>query len=231
MTKISNFRLILIFTLGILSFSSCKKPDERIKINPIVKPGFPIMDIDSNVYSTIQIGQQIWMQQNLRTTRFANGLPISGIWVYAFDTAAVEEYGLLYSWTSAVDTCSICPHGWHLPSEHEFSVLVEYLGGVKLAGGYLKERGLDHWEGPNNGANNESKWSGVGAGYYSPVSFLYINRKNIGYWWSSTSNSPEKAFIITLDKMSMDVDYIHYPKDFGFSVRCINDSLDLTVPN
>lgn len=222
---------LFYFLLVIFIFSSCKKPDEKIKINPIVKTGLPIMDIDSNIYPTVQIGQQIWMQENLRTTRFANGFPINGIWTYDFDTAAVEIYGLLYSWTSAVDTCRICPDGWHVPSEHEFSVLVEYLGGRKLAGGYLKERGLDHWEGPNNGANNESKWNGIGAGYYSPISFLYINRKSIGYWWSRTSNTPEKAFIITLDRMSMDVDYIHYPKDFGFSIRCLNDSLDLSVTN
>lgn len=231
MNTTSIVRAFFVMALSTLIFIACKKTDEKIKINPIVKQGIPIMDIDSNIYPTVQIGQQIWMQENLKTTRFANGDSVYGIWIYDFDTVAVDTYGMLYSWQTAVDTCSVCPHGWHVPSQHEFAILVEYLGGVKLAGGYLKERGLDHWEGPNNGANNESKWSGIGAGYFSSVSMLYINRKKIGYWWSRTSNSPEKGFLITLDKMSMDVGNTNSPKDFGYSIRCLNDSLDLTITN
>lgn len=222
---------IRYISLGLLGFylASCQKPEEKIIINPIVKQGVAIFDIDSNEYKTVQIGQQFWMQENLRTFHFANGHLITGIWVYDFDTLAIEDYGLLYSWSMVKDTCRICPEGWHVPTQHEFAVLVEYLGGPKLAGGYLKERGLEYWNGPNNGANNEAKWNGRGAGYFSAVSNLYINRKSLGYWWSATSNSPEKAFLITLDRMSNEVGYTNYPKDFGFSVRCISDSLDLTV--
>lgn len=229
--KMKKINILGLIFVGLIfsQLLSCKKPDEKIIINPIVKQGLRLYDIDSNEYASVQIGQQFWMQENLRTSHFANGHLISGLWVYDFDTVAVEDYGLLYSWVMVKDTCRICPDGWHVPTRHEFAVLVEYLGGQKLAGGYLKERGLDHWSGPNEGANNEAKWNGRGSGYFSAVSNLFINRKSIGYWWSSSASSPEKSFLITLDRMSMDVGFSNYPKDFGFSVRCISDSLDLTV--
>lgn len=221
--------ILSIFIGLVVGLSFCKKTDEKIRINPIVKPGFTVMDYDSNEYKTIQIGQQIWLQENLRTFHYNDGRLISTMWIYDSDTAAVEDYGFLYSWSTLEDSCGVCPEGMHVPSQHEVKVLVEYLGGVKLAGGYLKDTDPKYWETPNNGANNESQWSGRASGYFSPVSSLFINRRKIGYWWTQSNHVQGKGMAFTLDKVSMDVDFINFPFDFGFSIRCLHDSLDLSV--
>jgi len=138
---------------------------DEIIFNPSLTYG-EVSDIDGNYYKTIQIGSQIWMAENLKTTRYNDGsniplvtdntawsnLTTPGYCWYNNDAATYKNvYGALYNWY-AVNTGKLCPSGWHVPSEYEWTLLVNYLGGVYAAGGKLKETGTTHWYSPNAGA-------------------------------------------------------------------------------
>lgn len=160
-----------------------------------------LTDIDNNVYSTITIGSQVWMVQNLKTTKYKNGTPIQNItnsWLsvtsgaycwYNNDITYKNIYGALYNFY-AVNTGNLAPTGWHVPSDSEWSVLINYLGGVGNAEAKLREVGVSHWSTPNSGATNESGFTALPGGTRSsgyPVN-EFVNISNYGFWWSSTSN-------------------------------------------
>jgi len=148
-----------------------------------------VTDIDGNTYQTVQIGSKIWMADNLRVTHFNNGDEIptgysnmewselsSGAYtIYDDDPSNVEIYGNLYNWFAIDDERGICPEGWYLPSDDEYKLLEMYLGMSESEanstywrgtdeGGKLKEEGLEHWNSPNTGANNESGFTGLPGG-------------------------------------------------------------------
>ena len=96
-----------------------------------------------------------------------------------------ETYGVLYNWP-AVMTDEICPSGWHIPSDEEFTQLTDFLGGESVAGGKMKEAGYDHWYSPNSGATNSSGWTGLPGGVrYSGV---FYNVGDYGLWWSASES-------------------------------------------
>ena len=119
-----------------------------------------VKDIDGNVYTVVKIGNQEWLGQNLKTTRYSNGVKIgtsknadSDItieknpkyqWAYHGDYACVNIYGRLYTWYAVVDSQNVCPTGWHVPSQDEWLELINYLGAY-WAGLLLKERYSEHW--------------------------------------------------------------------------------------
>jgi uncharacterized protein (TIGR02145 family) len=148
----------------------------------------PVTDYDGNTYHTIRIGNQVWMAENMKTTKYSNGTEIplvntSGAWAtltatdkaycwYNDDLSDKETYGALYNWAAAMNgeassdfnpsgVQGICSTGWHLPSSSEWSTLIAYLGGTSIAGGKLKETGTAHWSSPNTGANNESGFTAL----------------------------------------------------------------------
>src|SRR5690606_15049986 len=118
-------------------------------------------------------------------------------------TSNYETYGVLYNWTavmagSASSTANpsgvqgVCPTGWHLPSDAEWTELSDSLGGSSVAGGKLKETGTTHWFSPNTGATNETGFTALPGGYrFNPGEFKYI--KNFGYWWSATEDNTASA--------------------------------------
>ena len=136
-----------------------------------------VTDADGNTYRTIKIGNQWWMAENLRTTRYRNGDPIPTVtdnftWghlltgaccSYDNDSSMVFTYGRLYNWHAVSDGRGLAPLGWHVPSDADWGTLVEYLGGSAVAGGKMKEAGTAHWLSPNTGATNESAFSGCRA--------------------------------------------------------------------
>ena len=148
----------------ILLISSCSNNNI---VNPAPTP-LTATDIDGNVYHTVTIGTQIWMVENLKTTRYNDGSPIpfvtdSSSWSnlttpgycwYNNDTTNKNTYGALYNWF-AVNTGKLAPTGWHVPTDDEWTTLTTYLGGESIAGGKLKETGTTHWRTPNAGATNE----------------------------------------------------------------------------
>ena len=204
--------------------------------------GSGVTDIDGNFYPSIIINGQEWMQQNLAVTKYRNGDPIpTGLsyvtWlnttngayaIYNNDAANNTLYGKLYNWYAVNDSRGVCPTGWHVPSDAEWSTFINYLdpnanGGdtwPNVAGGKLKS--MTGWNSPNSGATNESGFTGLPGGYrnnYGP----YFNFGNYGYWWSSTEGDSSNAWSRRLFYNGSDVDRLSYNKQNGFSVRCVRD--------
>ncbi len=188
-------------------------------------------------YTSIVLGNgQEWMAENLRTTTYANGDPIpnvtddnqwgdltTGAWVhYNNDSQYENPYGKLYNWYTVVDPRNVCPTGWHVPTDAEWTVLIDYLGGNSVAGGKMKSTGTQYWESPNTGATNESGFSGLpGDRRTSDGSFGQIG--SLGYWWSSTEHSTTNAWLRYLGFVDDDVHKYSNDKLNGFSVRCLRD--------
>lgn len=201
-------------------------------------------DQQGNVYKTIVIGTQEWMAENLKTSIYRNGNAIanvtddtqwSGLTTGAFcyynnDSQYDCPYGKLYNWYAVADTRYVCPMGWHVPTDAEWSVLINYLdpdadGGdntFNVAGGKLKSTGLEYWFAPNLDATNEEGFSGLPAGNRYPNSNFY-DLGDYGVWWSSTENSTINAWNRTLGYNNGNVFRNYYTKDYGFSVRCLRD--------
>ena len=199
-----------------------------------------IFDIDGNVYETIQIGDQLWMAENLRVTTYKDGSPIpnntnNDDWIglstgaygdYDNNPTNSETYGRLYNWFAVDDDRGVCPDGWHMPSDDEWTVLTDYLGGQSVAGGKMKEAGLDHWNSPNTGATNESGFTALPAGYRSLSIGYYLNMGNYGSFWSSSTATELNSFYAwyrLLSYFSSDVGRSFSSKQDGFSVRCLGD--------
>ncbi len=195
-----------------------------------------VTDIDGNVYHTVTIGTQVWMVENLKTTKYNDGTSIPSVidnYIWGFlSTPAYcwynnsitnkSTYGALYNWYS-VNTGKLAPNGWHVPSDAEWTILTTYLGGESISGGKLKEIGTNHWTSPNTGATNETGFTGVPGGYRNAYG-NYVAFGNDGCWWSSTGLSAD-AFYRSLSYFSNEViKYDPNIKSFGLSVRCVKDN-------
>jgi len=168
---------------------------------------------DGETYKAVKIGNQIWMAENLAYE------PSSGnYWAYDNDNSNVETYGYLYDWETALD---VCPTGWHLPSDAEWTQLTDYLGGESLAGGKLKETGTTHWNSPNTGATNETGFTALPGGYRNSNGNFYDIEKTAGFW--SSTEYGTSAWSRTLFYDYDLVNRYYYNQDIGFSVRCVRD--------
>ena len=168
---------------------------------------------DGKTYKTVKIHTQVWMAENLafKTDK--------GCWAYDDNQNNVAIYGYLYDWETAKQ---VCPTGWHLPSDAEWTQLTTYLGGEGVAGGKLKETGTAHWKSPNTGATNASGFTAVPAGYRSGSGAFY----GIGYdgdWWSSSEDDTDGAWCRSLSYDSGGVGRSDGHESNGFSVRCVRD--------
>lgn len=198
-----------------------------------------IKDFDNNIYETVGIGSQMWMAANLKTTRYLNGdlisstnpatLNISGEtspkyqWAYAGSENNVQVYGRLYTLYAVADSRKVCPAGWHVPSDAEWTLLENTLGTYLVAGSRLKETGNDHWRSPYNlDATNESCFTALPGGYRdSNGSFFML--EDIGYWWSSTQSQTNGSWVRSLSSNSVSVGRSGANNSFGISVRCVKD--------
>jgi uncharacterized protein (TIGR02145 family) len=201
-----------------------------------------VEDDDGNVYQTIGIGAQVWMAENLKTTKYNDGTPIPNItdnaaWAAALRTGAYSDYsntpdsattyGRLYNWF-AVDTTfnggkNICPTSWHVPTDEEWTTLTEYLGGDSVAGGKLKESGTIHWTAPNTDATNETVFTALPGGMrHSDGAYNDIGSE--GYWWSSTRYWSGAGPFWTMSFNSTNFSRVltRYWLT-GYSVRCVSD--------
>jgi uncharacterized protein (TIGR02145 family) len=198
----------------------------------------PLTDVDGNIYYTTRIGDQVWITENLRTTKLNDKTSISNItdnsiwstlstpaysWYRNQETVDDQKYGVLYNWFT-INTGKLCPAGWHVPDEEEWSVLTEYLGGEWEAGGKLKEQGLVHWISPNTGALNIFGFTALPAGYRTGLSSGTFRAKGyIGWWWSSTEVDAIWARNRTLAYDAMEIARGQGLKKNGYSVRCLKD--------
>ncbi|HPN23331.1 MAG TPA: fibrobacter succinogenes major paralogous domain-containing protein [Tenuifilaceae bacterium] len=228
-TKRYSCNRIILGSIIILLFISCKKEENGILYGTV-------SDIDGNTYKTVKIGNQWWMAENLRVTRFRNGDPIPHItydnyWYDRTSSACCNYennpsnaliYGKLYNWYAATDARNICPIGWHLPNETEWLTLISFLGGKETAGGKLKEVSTTYWMSPNSGANNETGFTALpGGARLSTGSFEYIGYHS--WWWCSTEVSSGAAWNIGLYHNKTNVDKSYTNKPTGISIRCIKD--------
>jgi uncharacterized protein (TIGR02145 family) len=223
--KIRKIPLFIAVFIVFLS-SNCKKDYDIV-----ITPGPDVIDIDSNVYHSVQIGDQIWMTENLRVTHFNNGdsiqlITTDTLWAqnpaycnYNNDTNNVIPYGRLYN--SYVIGYGIAPAGWHVPSDDEWKTLRKYLGTKKTAGARMKEEGTAHWNSPNEGANNESGFSGLPGGQRG---FTDSEMGSKGYWWSSSQASGATfkwAYILSADDEALTREAKNW--DYFYSIRCVKD--------
>ena len=193
-----------------------------------------VTDYDGNIYNTVTIGTQVWMKENLKTTKYNDGtfIPLvtgetawknlltPGYCWYNNDTNYYKNtYGALYNWYT-INTGKLCPIGWHIPTDSEWTAL-----GSVFTGGNLKATDTVFWRSPNTGANNNSGFSGLpGGGRYS-FSGSFILIRNWGYWWSSTNLSPiPSAYNRGLAYNNESIYKANYDLTAGFSVRCMRDT-------
>ncbi len=198
--------------------------------------GAPLTDYDGNVYKTVKIGSQVWMAENLRTTKFNHGSPIPQVsdnlswsahneaaWCWYDNNMSHEStYGKLYNWYVVNDSTRICPTGWRLPTNDDLDILVELLGGEDEAGGPLKSTGFSLWNEPNTGATNVSRFSGHPGGVrYANGSFVLKNQ--FGFWWTSDEATTSDARFYSLVWNDTNVNRNAFDKNYGQSIRCIKN--------
>ena len=159
-----------------------------------------ITDIEGNIYKTVKINDQWWMAQNLATTTFRDGSPILNItedtdWEFLSDAAYSwyendlenygNTYGALYNWY-AVNTEKLCPSGWHVSTDEEWTQLTEYLGGESAAQNKLKEMGSSHWLTPNTESSDEFGFTALPGGHRWDDAGWFDGNGLESYWWTST---------------------------------------------
>ena len=205
-----------------------------------------VTDIDGNVYTTVTIGSQCWMVENLRTTKFRNGVPIPNItdgptwaalttsafcWFNNDATTYKGTYGALYNWYSVTDSRNIAPVGWHVPTDDDWHTLILTLDATaqlvnpfesNIASGALKEKGIVHWLSPNIGATNSSGFTALPCGSRVYPAIFGEDSDN-GVWWSTTEYDTGYAWLRHLFYNDTIVYRDTNNKQDGFSVRCVKD--------
>ena len=199
------------------------------------KQSSSVTDIDGNTYKTIRIGEQVWMAENLRTTKYQNGDNIANItsdtdWInlstgawcwYNNDSSHEHPFGKLYNAYAATDDRNVCPVGWRVPSNLDWQTLINFWE-PNIAGGKMKSKAIAHWNLPNVGASNESGFTAVGSGERSEATGEFATLKNVGKLWSSTEYG--STFIaIDIERFILQA-YLGYQlKNTGLAIRCIKD--------
>ena len=251
---------IILSVLGICAFSSCNEHEGPTMgeepLQPTTDgPSQPVTDFDGNVYKTVKLGNQVWMAENLRTSRYADGTPIPLGTEASYDvayryypddnSANVSDYGYLYNWAAVMNGSAssanpsgvqgICPDGWHVPSDAEWTELENYVssqsqyvcGGDEdyIAKALASEEGwnssTDNCDvGYNPIANNATGFSARPAGNYYGG---YYDFGNYAYFWSATQSDSTNAYGRNLYYASAGVYRSYNYKDGGYSVRCIRD--------
>jgi uncharacterized protein (TIGR02145 family) len=198
-------------------------------------------------YATVVLGNgQEWMAENLRTTTYANGDPIpnvtdgnawiqltTGAWAHYENNASYENpYGKLYNWYAVADPRNVCPAGWHVPTDAEWNTLVGYLdptyypnanGSQSVtAGGKMKSTGMQYWI-LNEGATNESGFSGLPGGGRNLDNGNFYSLGSYGYWWSASESGAEFAWFRYLTNDDAVIGRGSIYDRYGFSVRCLRD--------
>ena len=241
-----TFFLLLICLVYLSCSEKTTEPDNDDGNNHTVEAD-TVSDIDGNVYKTVTIGDQVWMMENLKVTHFCNGdlIPIithTNEWAdlsgpaccgYVNSDSLIKIFGLLYNWYAVSDTRNISPEEWHVPTDEEWKELEIYLGMNQSQadttgergtneGDKLRETGTVHWKMYNFNATNSSGFTALPGGYR----FFYGIFNNLGYlasWWTATEYNSDNAWSRFVSNSYSKVFRSNYPKNYGFSVRCIKD--------
>ncbi|MCR9250845.1 MAG: hypothetical protein NXI20_10485 [bacterium] len=166
---------------------------------------------NNQTYSLIKIGDQIWFAENIN---YDIG---DGSWAYDNDESNAETYGRLYNYNAAL---TICPDGWHLPTQNEWQTLENYIGG-ESNGGRLKATGTSLWVEPNTDASNEYGYNALPAGVQNGMPFESLGEAT--YFWSSTESNSGTTFIRSLLSVHGNFAESSLDQEFGISCRCLKD--------
>lgn len=221
-----------------------------LKLSSGAECGTEIRDVEGNTYQTVQIGEQCWMAENLRSGTYRDGSGIAniekdeewyrrrqGAWAaYDNSTRNIEAYGKLYNWYAVNDERGICPANWKVPSDADWRQLEMHLGmswqqanetdsrgDENNIGGRLKAVS-DLWRGDNAGVTNETAFSARPGGLRNALDGKFFGLRNTGNWWSTSDPGRETAWRRRLNNNDNMIfrDTVPY-KQYGFSVRCIAD--------
>lgn len=198
-----------------------------------------VTDADGNLYHTITIGNQVWMVENLKTTKYRNGDPITNItdntsWVYTYsgaycwynnDIVNKEIYGAMYNGYTVQDTRNIAPVGWHVPYLDEWTALSTYLGGDVLSGAKMKESGFTHWITPNASATNESGFTALPAGARNKDTGAFTNLGYNCFFWNKNPGDAysTKQSVLYYDRTNFGPSVCS--NNYGESIRCIKNTV------
>jgi uncharacterized protein (TIGR02145 family) len=233
LSKIAMSQIILPAYQGVVSKIST--------VNVMSCPGLAtVTDIDNNIYNTVLIGTQCWMASNLRVSTYNTGVTIpldvsggsggteSQTWntkttgartTYAHNSSNLTTYGYLYNWYAATDTKKICPTGWHVPSNTEWTTLTTFLGGLTVAGGKMKSTGTTYWTSPNTGAENSRGFSALPGGVrFKGAGGVFGYIRSFARFWSSNA-----GYFYQMDFDDINVTQGTCGTSCGHSVRCLRD--------
>ena len=195
-----------------------------------------VKDIDGNTYNTVQIGRQCWTKENLKVSKYNDGSTIPNVkddklwsqlstasWSNYNNDPANDVYGKFYNWYAVDDARELCPTGWHVPTDIEWTTLVDYLGGESVAGGKMRLKGT-----------NESGFTALEGGYRTNDG-VFTNLTRDAFFWSATANGGNNALTRVLYDISYGngitrTDY-RTLKSYGFSVRCLKDTIPTPPPS
>lgn len=191
-----------------------------------------ITDYDGNIYEIITIGDQVWLKENIKSLHYCDGTLVPDVVAYNNDDSLGAIYGLLYTWDAAMNGSTepgaqgVCPCDWHVPTNEEWAILENYLGGPSVAGGKMKETGIEHWLSPNTGATNSSGFTGLPAGefdaYFTPNKFWLLHTAAV-FWTSSQTNSLQ-ATERYLSHDDAACGSLAWYKVMKYSIRCVKDT-------
>jgi uncharacterized protein (TIGR02145 family) len=227
----------LLYILMLIVFVACEADPEvdldTTEYSSGAKSGTFTDARDNVTYKWVRIGNQVWMADNLRATKYNDGTSISNItnqttWknlttgaycYYDNSSSYSTTYGCLYNWY-AVNTGKLAPTGWHVPTDAEWTTLQMFLGSSDIAGGKMKS--TTGWSSPNTDADNSSGFSALPGGCRNYYGFSNVG--SIGIWWSSTEDSSYDAWGRYLFFGNGSLFRNGYDKSYGYSVLCVRDN-------
>ena len=197
-----------------------------------IYPQETVTDYDGNACNTVIFGEQIWLQQNLKSLHYSDGTEIPGVVTYDNDNSLGTINDLLYPWNADMNnsvnpgTQGVCPCSCHVPTDQEWTILDNYLGGSAIAGGKMKEAETEHWQSPNTGATNISGFTGLPAGeldaYYNPNKFWLLHLATV--FWTSTQSNQAQAWERYLTHDIAACGRLAWCKVMKYPIGCIKDS-------
>ena len=243
--KINIQSLLLVIVLTLLIFS-CKKDKEE---TPIQETG-TVTDVEGNVYKTIKIGDQWWMAENLKCTKYSNGSFIQIVsdnseWTttakgaycnYDNKTDYISTYGRLYNWFAINDSNQLAPQGWHIATDADWKTLERELGMSEAEANTLGWRGTKEAEklkieSPLGWTEVSPVWSNNSSGFTALAGGCRLFNGiwsdpglfATGFWWTASVHDSNEAWYRYLDKKNSDIFRSHTYKNYGLSVRCVKD--------
>lgn len=219
------FPVVIMLAFG----TACDNKDKVI-------PEESIKDADGNEYTSVTIGDQEWMVENLKVTSLNDGTPVPEVqddtlwsdlqneglcWYDNNESGNKNVYGALYNWHT-VATGKLCPSGWHVPTANEWEDLYDYLG--DSAASKLKEIGNGHWSSSNKDATNSTGFTALPGGYRIPGTG-FKDQEVYGYWWTSSLDlfDNSRGLAREMNQFSRDGSQLVFSKTYGLSVRCMKD--------